>query len=59
MAKRKGGSQIGNLTPDHQKSRIDPTPMRAGGVRHTIGKLSMRATTMLQIVPIGGVSKEL
>ncbi len=45
--KRKAGSQIDNSTPDHKKSRIDPTLVRAGGVQHTIGKLSMRATTFL------------
>jgi len=39
MAKRKGGNQIGNLTPDHEKSGIDPTSVRAGEVRHTIEKL--------------------
>jgi len=48
MAKRKGGSQIGNLTPDHQKSGIDPTPMREGGVKHTIEKLLVKATTSFQ-----------
>jgi hypothetical protein len=48
MAKRKVGSQIGNLTPDHKKSGIDSTPMRAGGVGHTVGKLLTRATTLLQ-----------
>jgi len=47
MAKRKVESQIGSLTPDHQKSGIDPALMRAGGVRHTIRKLSTRATTSL------------
>ncbi len=44
MAKRKVGSQIGNLTPDHKKLEIDPTPMCARGVRHIIGKLSRKAT---------------
>jgi hypothetical protein len=48
IAKRKVGSQICNLTPDHQKSRIDSTPMRASGVRHTVGKLLTRATRLLQ-----------
>ncbi len=47
MAKRKVGSQTGNLIPDHQKLGIDPTPMRAGGVKHAIGKLSTRATSLL------------
>jgi hypothetical protein len=48
MAKRKGASQIVSLTPDHQKSKIDPTMRRAGGMRHVIGKLSTRATSLLQ-----------
>jgi hypothetical protein len=48
MAKRKVGSQIGNLTPDHGKSRIDPIYLRAGVVQHVVGKLSTRATTLLQ-----------
>jgi hypothetical protein len=47
MAKRKVGSQIGNLTSDEKKSRIDLISFSAGGVQHAIGKLSMRATTLL------------
>jgi hypothetical protein len=47
MAKGKVGSQIGNLTPDHKKLGIDPTRMRAGGVPHTIGKISTKVTTLL------------
>jgi hypothetical protein len=49
MAKRKAGSQTGSLIPDHQKSRIDPMPMRAGGMWHTVGKLLTRATSLLEI----------
>jgi hypothetical protein len=48
MAKRKVESQTGNLTPDHGKSRIDLIPLRAGGVEHTVGKLSTRAITSIQ-----------
>jgi hypothetical protein len=48
MAKRKVESQTGNLTPAHKKLGINPTPVCAGGVQDTIGKLSMRATTLLQ-----------
>jgi hypothetical protein len=48
MAKRKVGSQIGSLTPDHGKSGIDPIPLRSSGVRHVLGKISMRATTLVQ-----------
>jgi hypothetical protein len=47
MAKRKAGSQIGNLIPNHGKSRIDPIPLRAGGVRHVVGKNLTRATTLV------------
>jgi hypothetical protein len=47
MAKTKVGSQIGNLIPDHQKSGIDPTLMRAGGVQHAIGKFLTKATSLL------------
>jgi hypothetical protein len=36
-----------SLIPDHEKSGIDLTSVRAGGVRHTIGKLSTRAKTLL------------
>jgi hypothetical protein len=49
MAKIKVRSQIGNLSSDHYKSRIDPICLHAGGVRHTIGKLLTRATTLLEI----------
>jgi hypothetical protein len=48
MAKRKVGSQIGSLTPDHGNSGIDPIPLCAGGVQHAVGKLSTRATTLVQ-----------
>jgi hypothetical protein len=49
MGKRKAGSQIANLTPDHLKSRINPIYLAADNVPHTVGNLSMRATTLLQI----------
>jgi len=48
MGKRRVESQTGSLTPDHKKSGIDPIPMCAGGVRHTVGKLLRRATSLLQ-----------
>jgi hypothetical protein len=48
MVKREAGSQIANLTPDHKKSGIDSISLCAGGVRHEIGKLLMRATTLVQ-----------
>jgi len=49
MAKRKVGNQIASLTLDDKKSRIDPIYLAAGGVPHTVGKLSTKATTLLQI----------
>jgi hypothetical protein len=48
MSKTKAESQTGNLTPDHGKLGIDPIPLRAGGVRHVVGKLSTRATTSVK-----------
>ncbi len=48
MAKRRVGNQIVSLTPDQKKSRIDPIYLAAEGVRHTVEKLSMKATTLLQ-----------
>jgi hypothetical protein len=48
MAKRRAGSQTASLTLDHKKLRIDPIYLAAKGVQHTLGKLSMRATTLLQ-----------
>jgi len=47
MAKRRARSQTTSLTPDHKKSGIDPIYLAAWGVSHTVGKLSMRATTFL------------
>jgi len=48
MVKRRVGSQTDNLTPDHKKSGIDPIPTCADGVRHIVGKLLRRATSLLQ-----------
>jgi hypothetical protein len=47
IVKRRAGSQIGNLTLDHKKFGIDPIPVCADGVRHTVGKLLRRATSLL------------
>jgi len=49
MAKRKVGNQIASLTLDDKKSGIDPIYLAAGGVPHTVGKFSTKATTLLQI----------
>jgi hypothetical protein len=48
MAKRRARSQIASLTPDQKKLGIDPIYLVAEGVRHTVGKLSTRVTTLLQ-----------
>ncbi len=48
MAKRRAGSQIANLTPNQKKSRIDPIYLAAWHVRHIVGKLSTRTTTLLE-----------
>jgi len=48
MAKRRAESQTANLTPDQKKSGINPIYLAADDVRHTVGKLSTRATTLLQ-----------
>jgi hypothetical protein len=44
---KKVESQIDNLTPCHWKSGIDLIYLSIDGMSHTIGKLSMRATTLL------------
>jgi hypothetical protein len=49
MVEGKVGNQTGNLTPNHLKSGIDLILVCADGVRHTIGKLLRRATSLLQI----------
>jgi hypothetical protein len=51
MAKRKVESQIANLTPDQKKSKIDPIYLAANNVRHTVGNLLTRATTLLLTAP--------
>jgi len=48
IAKRRAGSQTTSLTPDQNKSGIDPIYLATENLRHTIGNLSMRATTLLQ-----------
>jgi len=47
MAKRRVESQIANLTFDQKKSGIDPIYLYVDNVRHTVGKFSTRATTLL------------
>jgi hypothetical protein len=44
MVERTAESQTTNLTPDHKKSGINPIPMCADAMRHTVGKLLKRAT---------------
>jgi len=51
MAKRRARSQIANLILDHKKSGIDLIYLSADNMQHTITKLSMKTTTLLQIAP--------
>ncbi len=48
MAKRSVESQIVNLTPDQKKLGIDSIYLPVDDVPHTVGKLAMRAITLLQ-----------
>jgi hypothetical protein len=48
MAERKAGSQIGSLTPNHNKLGINSIPVCVDGVWHTIGKILKRAISLLQ-----------
>jgi len=47
MAKRKPESEIGNLIPNHKKSKIDPISVRANGMRYAVRKFLMKAKTLL------------
>ncbi len=46
--KEGAGSRTASLTPDQKNSGIDPIYLAADNVPHTVGKLSTRATTLLQ-----------
>jgi hypothetical protein len=48
MVERRAGSQIGSLTPDHKKLGIDPIPMCADAMRHTVGKLLRRTIRLFE-----------
>jgi hypothetical protein len=48
MAKKRAESQTVSLTPNQKKLEIDPIYLAVEGVPHTLGKLSMRTTTLLQ-----------
>jgi hypothetical protein len=48
ICQRRAESQTASLTPNHYKSGIDPILVGAGRVRHTVGKLSRRATSSRQ-----------
>jgi hypothetical protein len=45
--KERMGVKTNSLTPDHKKSRIDPTFVCAGGVQYVVGKILMRVATLL------------
>ncbi len=46
--KEGAGSRTTSLTPDQKKSGIDPIYLAVDDVPHTVGKLSIRATILLQ-----------
>jgi hypothetical protein len=48
MGKRRAGSQIGNLIPNHKKSGIHPIPTCDGEVQHNIRNLLRRTTRLVQ-----------
>ncbi len=48
MGKRRAGSQIGNLSPDHKKSGIDIFPTFELRVRYVVGKMTTRAKSLVQ-----------
>jgi hypothetical protein len=48
MVEKRARNQTGNLTPDHKKSGIDLILVCASGVRHIVGKLLMRAISLLK-----------
>jgi hypothetical protein len=45
--KERAGSRNANLTPDQKKSGIDSIYLAVDNVPHTVGKLSIKATTLL------------
>jgi hypothetical protein len=47
MAKRRAESQTTSLTPNQKKSGIDLIYLVTYDVQHTVGKLSIKATTLL------------
>jgi hypothetical protein len=51
MAKRKARGQTANLTPNQKKSRLDPIYLTLDNVRHIVGKLLTKATTLLKTAP--------
>ncbi len=48
MGRRRADSQIGSLTPDNKKSGIDLFLTSDSRVRHSVEKISRRATTLVQ-----------
>jgi hypothetical protein len=48
MGKRRAGSQIANLTPDHKKSGIDLFPTSELRLQYVVEKISTRATSLVQ-----------
>jgi hypothetical protein len=48
MGKRRAGSQIASLTPDHKKSEIDLFPTSELRLRYVVGKILTRATSLVE-----------
>ncbi len=48
MGERRARRQIASLSPDHKKSGIDLFPTSELKVRYVVGKLSTRATSLVQ-----------
>jgi hypothetical protein len=48
MAKKRAGSRIANLIPDHKTSGINPIYLALRGVPHIVEKLSMRPINFLE-----------
>jgi hypothetical protein len=48
MGKRRAGNQTGSLTLDHKKSGIDLFPTSELRVQYVVGKISTRATSLVQ-----------
>jgi hypothetical protein len=51
MIKRRGGGQIGNLTPNHNSLESKGQMRSNWGMLYTIGKIFLRAITYYPFIP--------